>query len=228
MYVFSVAHERETRPRTRTRRPHCITTPTTTRMGWRSDTLDSVAHWWVPARTHGTPVPDREGRGWPEVTSTRRQTTTSQRQTLSQMCFQETGVQVKNPHQRSPYAVKFEDRSHEETGRQERCARSKAWNLAKNIYKLKENDQATFHSPAEEWVLPAASTKEPEEREFVVDSGASVHVVSKRDLDSAELETMRTSKKSDDGDDGQRRGANKRRSHGLCQRIGFIRDSDAS
>ena len=35
------------------------------------------------------------------------------------------------PHQRSPYAMKFEDRSHEETERQQRCARSKAWNLAR-------------------------------------------------------------------------------------------------
>ena len=42
--------------------------------------------------------------------------------------------------------------------------------------------------------MPAASTVKPEEREFVVDSGASVHVVTKRDLDSAELETMRTSR----------------------------------
>ena len=47
---------------------------------------------------------------------------------------------------------------------------------------------------AEEWVLPVASTKEPEEREFVVDSGASMHMVSKKDLNSAELETMRTSR----------------------------------
>ena len=78
--------------------------------------------------------------------------------------------------------------------RQQRCARSKAWNLAKNIYKFKEKDKAAFHSPAEEWVLPAASTKEPEEREFVVDSGVSMHVVSKRDLVSAELEAMRISK----------------------------------
>ena len=46
---------------------------------------------------------------------------------------------IKLAHQRSPYAVKSEDRLHEETERQERCARSKAWNLAKNIYKLKEN-----------------------------------------------------------------------------------------
>ena len=81
-------------------------------------------------------------------------------------------IQVKNPHQRSPYAMKFEDRSHEETERRQRCARSKAWNLAKNKYKLKEKDKATFYSPAEEWVLLAASIKEPEEREFVVDSTA--------------------------------------------------------
>ena len=46
---------------------------------------------------------------------------------------------------------------------------------------------------AEEWVLPAASTKEPKQREFVMDSDASMHMVSKRDLDKAELETMRTS-----------------------------------
>ena len=102
--------------------------------------------------------------------------------------------QVKTPHQRSPHALKFEDRSHGETETQQRCARSKAWNLAKNIYKLSEEDKATFYFPAEGWVLPAASTKEPEEREFVVDSGASMHVLSKRDLNSAELETMRTSK----------------------------------
>ena len=37
-----------------------------------------------------------------------------------------------------PYAMKFEDRSHEETERQQRCARSKAWNLAKNMHKFKE------------------------------------------------------------------------------------------
>ena len=96
-------------------------------------------------------------------------------------------VQVKNLHQRSPNALKFEDQSHEETERQQRCARSKAWNLAKNIYKLKEKGKASFYCPAEEWVLPAASTKEREEREFVVDSRASMHKVSKKDLSSAEL-----------------------------------------
>ena len=103
-------------------------------------------------------------------------------------------IQVKIPHQRSSYAVNFEDQSHEETGRQQRCARSKAWNFAKNIFKLRENDKATFYLPVEEWVLPAASSMKSVEREFAVDSGASMHMVSEKDLNSLELETMRTSR----------------------------------
>ena len=111
-------------------------------------------------------------------------------------------IQVKISHQRSPYAakfespyaLKFEDRSQEENSRQQRCAQSKAWNLSENICKLKENDKTTFCSPVEEWVLLAASTEEPEEREFVVDSGASMHMVIKRVRNSAELEIMRTSR----------------------------------
>ena len=42
--------------------------------------------------------------------------------------------------------------------------------------------------------LPSASAREPEEREFVVDSRANMHMVSEKDLNSAELETMRTSR----------------------------------
>ena len=106
--------------------------------------------------------------------------------------------------------MKFEERSQEETERQERCARSKAWNLAKNICKLKETGKATFYSPSDGWVLPAASTIKPEEREFVVDSGASMHVVSRKDLNSAELENRKDLKKSNDGCNSQRRGANKK------------------
>ena len=98
------------------------------------------------------------------------------------------------PRQRSPYAPKFEDRSHEETGRQQRCAQSKAWNLAKSICMFKEKDRATFFSPTKKWVLPSASSRESCEREFVVDSGASMHMVSEKDLDSAELATMKTSR----------------------------------
>ena len=59
------------------------------------------------------------------------------------------------------------------------------WNLPRNfIYDLK-----TFYSPSEEWILLAASTINPEEREFVVDSGASTHI-SKKDLNKAELEKV--------------------------------------
>ena len=103
-------------------------------------------------------------------------------------------MQVKLPHHRSPYVVKFEDRSQEETERQERCARGDAWRLAKNFYKLKEKDKATFFSPTDEWSLPAASKIKLEEREFVVDSGASMHMFSRRDLSSAELKTVRSLK----------------------------------
>ena len=62
----------------------------------------------------------------------------------------------------------------------------------------------------------------------MVDSGASMHMVSKRDLNSAEFGDREDIKKSDDGGDCQRRDAHKRRGDGLCQRIGFIRDSNAS
>ena len=54
-----------------------------------------------------------------------------------------------DPHQRNPNAPKFEDRSQEETERQERNARETAWKLAKNVFKLKEQERATFFSPAE-------------------------------------------------------------------------------
>ena len=66
--------------------------------------------------------------------------------------------------------------------------------IAKNIYTLKANDKATFFSPAKKWVLPSASSRGSCEREFAVDSGASMHMVSEKDLNSAELATMRTSR----------------------------------
>ena len=104
-------------------------------------------------------------------------------------------INVKVPHKRSPHAMEFEDESQEETERQQRCARSKAWNLCQKTHAISKRTTkllSTFHK--EEWVLPAASTKEPEEKEFVVDSVASMHMVSKRDLNYAELETMRISR----------------------------------
>ena len=92
------------------------------------------------------------------------------------------------PHQRSPNAPKFEDRSQEETEWQEQGAREAAWKLAQSVLKLKEQERATFFSPSEHRCLPA-STLKLEEREFVVDSGASMHMISKKDLSNAEMDT---------------------------------------
>ena len=93
------------------------------------------------------------------------------------------------PHERSPNAPKFEDRSQEETEWQEQGAREAAWKLAKSVLKLKEQERATFFSPSENRCLPASNLK-PEEREFVVDSGASMHMISKKDLSDAEMDTL--------------------------------------
>ena len=88
-----------------------------------------------------------------------------------------------NPHQRNPNPPKFEDRSQEETEWQERCVREAAWKLTKSVLKLKEQERATFFSPSENWCLLALSTLKPEEREFVIDSGASMQMISKKGLE---------------------------------------------
>ena len=73
--------------------------------------------------------------------------------------------------------------------RKQRRARSKAWDLAKYTYKLKENDKAKFFSLAEKWAFPAASTKSGRKdslwliQELVCIWSAT-----------AELKTMRTSR----------------------------------
>ena len=94
-----------------------------------------------------------------------------------------------DPHQRSSNAPKFEDRSQEDTEWQEQGAREAAWKLAKSVLKLQEKNKAAFFSPSENWCL-LASTLQPEEREFVVDSGASMHMISKKDLNSAGMDTL--------------------------------------
>ena len=93
------------------------------------------------------------------------------------------------PHQRSPNAPKFEDRSLEETEWQEQGAGEAVWKLAKSVLKLKEHQRTAFFPPSENRCLPA-STLKPEEREFVVDSGASMHMITKKDLSDAEMDTL--------------------------------------
>ena len=53
----------------------------------------------------------------------------------------------------------------------------------------KEHERAAFFSSPENRCLPA-STLKPEEREFVVDSGASMHMISQEDLSKAEMDTL--------------------------------------
>ena len=99
------------------------------------------------------------------------------------------------PHGRHPCAPKFGEVSHEETMHQERCARKAAWDLAKNIYKLKNSDKAAFYVPGEAKVMSApVASKRPEEREFAVDSGASVHMMSKKELSSGEMDIVKMSR----------------------------------
>ena len=66
--------------------------------------------------------------------------------------------------------------------------------MARCMLKLKEKHKTTFFSPSENWCLFSPSTLKPEERDFVVDSRASMHMISKMDLNSAELETVTTSR----------------------------------
>ena len=125
-------------------------------------------------------------------------------------------------HQRNPNAPKFEDRSQEETKRQERYARE-----ARCILKLKERHKTTFFSPSENWCLPLPSTIKPEEREFVVDSGASMHMISRKDLNSAESETLTTSRSpmtviTANGEVQ----TNAEATTVLCQRVGHMLDNE--
>ena len=100
------------------------------------------------------------------------------------------------PHERSPCSPKFGEISHEDTLHQERCARKVALDSAKLFHKLKNADKTTFYSSIEARRMPALTSKSPEEQEFVVDSGATMHMLSKKVLSSDELDTLGRSRDS--------------------------------
>ena len=103
-------------------------------------------------------------------------------------------IQKCEPHEGNPCAAKFAERTQDETLHQERCARGVAWDLAASFYKVRSTDKATFYSPVEARATQTPTSTSPEEREFVVDSGASVHMLStegfelRRNGDSAEIQ----------------------------------------
>ena len=70
-----------------------------------------------------------------------------------------------------------------------RCPRSSVEAGQKCSQIKGEKQRATCFSPSEYRCLPA-STLKPEEREFVVDPGASMHMISKKDLSDAEMDTL--------------------------------------
>ena len=80
----------------------------------------------------------------------------------------------------------------EEAERKERCARGDVWRLGQK-YPKGQRKGHNYISPAEVWCLPAPSVIKPEEWEFVVNFGAPMHMLSRKDLNSAELETVRVS-----------------------------------
>ena len=137
-------------------------------------------------------------------------------------------IQVKILHQRSPNATKFEDRSPEEAVRQERCARRDAWVLAKNIHELKKGRQSYIPFALSGVDFAGRIHKKPEERKFVVDSGASMHMVSKKDLNKADLETLRISKNQTMVVTAKRKSASKRGGNGKRPKVGLIRYGKAS
>ena len=62
-----------------------------------------------------------------------------------------------------PKLSKIEDRSEEQTLKQERCARRVAWKMTKRIHKLRGKGQSTFNSTSEVWCLIAPSSTNPED-----------------------------------------------------------------
>ena len=67
-------------------------------------------------------------------------------------------------YERTPCALRFEERTQDETLHQERCARRVAWDLAKRVHKLNSKDNATFSFPIEARATPAPPSKSLEGR----------------------------------------------------------------
>ena len=60
----------------------------------------------------------------------------------------------------------------------------------RKVHTLKAEVKATYYSPVEV-KAPVPVSKNTEERMFVVDSGASMHMLRKKDLSSDEMDTVR-------------------------------------
>ena len=129
-----------------------------------------------------------------------------------------------DPRQRNSNASKFEDRSQEGTEWQEWCAREAAWKLAKNILQFKEKHKIAFFSPSK--IGACVHQILNPRKEFVVDSGASVHMISEKIWNPQNWTTWWL-QKSNDGLNSQWWSAAAWRCHSWCQRMGYFLDSES-
>ena len=76
------------------------------------------------------------------------------------------------------------------------CAQSGV-GFCETIHRPKNSDRTTCYTPVEAKVIRAPTSTRPGEREFVVDSRASMHMMSKKELSSGELDTVTENPYSD-------------------------------
>ena len=119
---------------------------------------------------------------------------------------------VKVPHPRRPNAMIFEDWSQEMTGRQQRCARGKAWNHGTKLLQAQRKRQGWILTLSEDWVLPGCVSKSGR--------GKRVCCWFKSEYAYGQQERpwlcwVGDHEDIEESDDGQQRGANQRRSDGI-------------
>ena len=108
-------------------------------------------------------------------------------------------------------------------------ARREAWDVARKLHQIKgdlEENRATYFSPSEVWCLPAPNQSGG--KNCRSSGSLHMHMPSKRDLISAELETVRVSRNPTTAVTASWRCANEPGSSSVCQRFGFLRDSTGS
>ena len=110
--------------------------------------------------------------------------------------FKGTWHQIKNWERKSPsQGIIQKCAPHMRTPCTKKDAPAKQHGIQrKNIYKLKNSDKTTLFSPTKAKVMLAPTSQRPVEREFVVDSGASVHMMSKKESSSEEMDIVKRSR----------------------------------
>ena len=83
---------------------------------------------------------------------------------------------------------KFEERSQDETLRQERGARGNGWELAKSVHELKNKHKAIFFSSSDVGVFQHHPQENQRRENLLSDSGAPVHMLRRKDLNSADMD----------------------------------------